>query len=185
VYELQFDGLFRRVGHNTKTGLMAYGWLIYKHGRVIARGYGAVAGRAEATSNIAEYLALLEGLTALCDMGLCTESILVAGDSKIVISQMTGKAAVHAERMKELHLKACGLAENFFRIQYEWRKRSKNKPADLLTRHALKQARKNQMHYAAVVEKLMASRGYCRSQNLVDSFLPLVDLSVFQPTGIH
>lgn len=185
MYELQFDGLFRRIGEHTKTGVMAYGWLVYRQGLMVARGYGAVAGRSEATSNVAEYLALIEGLHALLDMGIQAEQILVSGDSKIVISQMNGSATIHAERMRELYNQAAELAAGFENIRYEWRKRSKNKAADNLTRHALKQARKNRRDYEKVIQDL-AARGEIRrrSRSLTDSFLPLVDLSVFQPQGL-
>jgi ribonuclease HI len=186
VYELQFDGLFRRVGENTKTGIMAYGWLIVEESKIIARGYGAVAGKTEATSNVAEYLALIEGLNALLDMGAQDETVLVCGDSKIVISQMEGKTSIHAERMKELNLQAVHVARQFRKINYEWRRRSNNKAADNLTRHALKQARKNQPHYDAIIQKLVSpgSTRRSRPQNLVDTFLPLVALAVYRPTGL-
>lgn len=183
MYELQFDGLFRRVGENTKTGVMAYGWLISQDGEIVARGYGAVAGWAEATSNVAEYLALIEGLTALADMGVRREPVQVIGDSKIAISQMRGRAAIHAERMKELNLRARQLAAHFHKIEYTWCKRSQNKAADMLTRHALKQARRNQPHYNSVLKQLVTSRGMHlrKNRSLLDSFMPLVELSVFRP----
>jgi ribonuclease HI len=186
VYDLQFDGLFRRIGENTKTGVMAYGWLIYHNEIVIARGYGVFAARAEATSNVAEYLALIEGLTALQDMGVQTEPIKISGDSKIVISQMNGQSAIHAEQMKELHQQAAALASAFEHLRFEWRKRSHNKEADLLSRHALKQAKKNQRHYNAVVERLATSRGYYRSRRstLIESFQPLVALAIFRRSGL-
>lgn len=181
MYELQFDGLFRRIGENTKTGVMAYGWLIFRKGIMVARGYGVFAARAEATSNVAEYLALIEGLTALQDMGVQSEPIHISGDSKIVISQMNGLSAIHAEQMKELHQRAASLACAFEHLHFEWHKRSRNKAADLLSRHALKQAKKNQHHYNAVVDKLAASRGIFRSRRstLIESFQPIVALSVF------
>lgn len=186
MYELQFDGLFRRIGENTKTGVMAYGWLIFNQGVLVARGYGVVAGRAEATSNVAEYLALIEGLRALLDMGMQDEKILVCGDSKIVISQMNGTARIHSEWMQELFSQAADLASRLNHLKYEWRKRSKNKAADNLTRLALKQARKNHRDYERVVQDLIVRGGKFkrRTRSLRDSFLPLVDLSVFQPGGI-
>lgn len=186
MYELQFDGLFRRIGEHTKSGVMAYGWLIFHDGIGIARGYGVVAGRNEATSNIAEYLALIEGLIALQDMGLFEDTINVSGDSKIVISQMCGQSAIHAEGMKELYELAYSITQEFDRIYFEWRKRSKNKAADMLTRYALKQARKNYQNYEKIVHELIISRGKHKSENrnLLDSFLPLVDISVFHPHGL-
>lgn len=186
MYELQFDGLFRRIGEHTKSGVMAYGWLIFRDGVGIARGYGAVAGRSEATSNVAEYLALIEGLTALEDMGLHENKIHVSGDSKIVISQMCGQSAIHAEGMKVLYERAYLIAQEFERIDFEWRKRSKNKAADMLTRYALKQARKNRQDYERVVRELMVSRDKFKPKrrSLMDTFLPLVEISVFHTNGM-
>jgi ribonuclease HI len=186
VIELQFDGLFRRVGEHTKTGVMAYGWLIYRQGTSVARGYGAVACVSEATSNVAEYLALIEGLTALLDMGVQDQTVRVSGDSKIVISQMLGQSGIHVSRMKELNLQAMRLSGQFSSIDFRWQKRSKNKPADHLTRHALKQARKDQINYQQVMRQLIRSGGKYRrrKRSLISSFLPLVELSVFQANGV-
>lgn len=185
LIELQFDGLFRRVGEHTKTGVMAYGWLIYRQGTTVARGYGAVACVSEATSNVAEYLALIEGLTALLDMGVQDQPVQISGDSKIVISQMLGQSGIHVSRMRELNHQAVNLAQRFRDIDFRWQKRSKNKAADQLTRHALKQARKDQLYYAQVVKQLIHAGGKYRRRrrSLFSSFLPLVELSVFHPHG--
>ena len=67
---------------------MCYGWLISKGGQVIARGHGGFA-RGQATNyNIAEYLALIEGMDALLDMGIREELVMVIGDAKSVIDPM-------------------------------------------------------------------------------------------------
>ena len=71
---LRFDGLFRcltgdcpdnthsnqdpRMSGASSSGVMCYGWLIYDDNRLVARGHGGFVRREEASSNIAEYLAL-------------------------------------------------------------------------------------------------------------------------------
>jgi ribonuclease HI len=66
---LSFDGLFKSVaaGNNAKSqaGILCYGWLIIKQRSLIAQGHGEFARGSDATSNVAEYLALIEGLDAL------------------------------------------------------------------------------------------------------------------------
>ena len=91
MYTLQFDGLFKPVqGANPvdQAGFMCYGWLIWKDHKVIARGHGGVARGQAATSNTAEYMALIEGLDALQDMGVCEQPVTVIGDARSVIDQM-------------------------------------------------------------------------------------------------
>ena len=91
---LRFDGLFRTLYPNNnpeeKTGLMCYGWVIYRDGRLVAHGHGAYARPEDASSNSAEYLALIEGLHALRDMGIKHEPVEIIGDARSVIDQMVG-----------------------------------------------------------------------------------------------
>jgi ribonuclease HI len=141
---LRFDGLFRNdwfdsPGH--ETSLMCYGWLIYRNGQVIARGHGGLLHHAFASSNTAEYLALIEGLSALTDLGVSHEKIQVIGDCKSVIEQMSGSAGVNSPRVKYLYLKAQRLAARFSYMQWLWEPRKRNHAADQLTRRALKQIR--------------------------------------------
>ncbi len=85
MYTLQFDGLFRGVPNHPKSdpnvGFLCYGWLIYRHGAVVAHGHGAYARSNNATANIAEYLALIEGLDALLDFGIFHEEVWIVGDA--------------------------------------------------------------------------------------------------------
>jgi ribonuclease HI len=153
---LQFDGLFRGAPHEMhlgdNAGFMCYGWVIIQDHIVIARGHGGYARRKDASSNVAEYLALVEGLEALLDMDVSREVILVRGDAKSVIEQMEGRATVSASSIKPLHRKARKLAKRFQHIHWSWTPRRYNHTADALTRRALRQIRANLEQYAAMLD---------------------------------
>jgi len=142
---LRFDGLYRTVSPNNdpheKTGLMCYGWVIFRHGRQVAHGHGAYARLDDASSNSAEYLALIEGLSALRDMGVENEPIEVIGDARSVIDQMLGQAGVSSPQARPLYQRARRIARHFDRLSWTWQPRRDNHAADLLTRRALRQVR--------------------------------------------
>lgn len=184
MYTLQFDGLFHEVhadhGRVTKTGFLCYGWLIYKNGKIIAHGYGGFAQRNHATSNIAEYLALIEGLEALKDMGAGNEKIKVMGDSKTVIEQMKGTASINCPRMRKMQQRASNLCRSLRITDWNWIPRKQNRQADLLTRFAMRQIRGNALDYHNTIKTLTDnSRASRRDHHM----LPLVDLRIYQPVG--
>lgn len=181
---LQFDGLFRRIPSSprqtSKAGFMGYGWLILRNQVVIARGHGVVAHASNATSNIAEYLALIEGLEALADLGIQKEPLTVCGDSKCIIDQMCGAASVNAPGMKPLHRRAKRLCRRFLSITWNWTPRQENKDADSLTRRAMRQVRADPIHYQQAVKALDP---HSLGRLPTDRFLPLLDLRIYQPTN--
>lgn len=182
MYILHFDGLFRGIPahsiNSSKAGIMCYGWLIIEHEILIARGHGAFARGRDATSNVAEYLALIEGLEALCDLGIASQPIRVCGDAKCVIDQMRGKASVNARSMKPMYRRAKRLASNFSNLNWSWLPRIYNKAADSLTRQAMRQVRKDQQTYDAAVRAIETNNHKSPGSN---KFLPLMDLRVYQP----
>lgn len=143
MYTLQFDGLFRRIHFECRgnPGIMCYGWLIFRDGQVIAYGHGGYAHWKIATSNGAEYLALIAGLEALVDMNIQNETILIQGDAKTIIEQMQNLALTQSPRIKQFHRQARRLCRNFKDVQWLWTPRRENYSADKLTRRALKQIR--------------------------------------------
>ena len=141
MYELWFDGLFRGTRAAHKAGLMCFGWLILRDGQQIAKGYGIAARGMNATSNIAEYLGLIDGLEALVDIGVDYEPVWVIGDSKVVINQMQGFSRINARQVVPLHHRACCLAQLLHVADWKWVPRRFNKAADRLTRLALREFR--------------------------------------------
>lgn len=179
MYTLQFDGLFRNVPDKGRpqAGIMCYGWLIFKGEVVIATGHGAFARDRQATSNIAEYLALIEGLDALRDLGVENEPVKICGDAKGVIDQMQGEAEVNAASVKPVYRRACKLAKCFVNIEWVWTPRRYNRSADLLTRRAMRQVRSDQLNYQAALQAIDPhSEQYTRNHQ----FLPLLDLRIYQ-----
>ena len=144
---LQFDGLFRGAPHemhlSDDAGVMCYGWVILRDGVSIARGHGGYVRGQDASSNVAEYLALIEGLEALIDMQATNDFVLICGDAKSIIEQMQGIAAVSASSIKPLHRRASKLVRHFNHLYWNWTPRRDNHTADALTRRALRQIRAN------------------------------------------
>jgi ribonuclease HI len=155
---LRFDGLFREVSGQfedyQQAGIMCYGWLIQRAGVPIAQGHGAFARGSEASSNIAEYLALIEGLDALQDFASVGESVCVCGDAKSIIDQMRGVSQVNASSVQPIYDRAIKLAARFSIIEWVWLPRKKNHLADSLTRRALRQIRRDRENYDAMVKAI-------------------------------
>ncbi|NMB57903.1 MAG: ribonuclease HI family protein [Chloroflexi bacterium] len=149
TYILQFDGLFQRLPLEEKgyCGIMCYGWLILNDGREVRTGHGGYAHWKLATSNGAEYLALISGLQSLVDMGLCAENLIIQGDSKTTIEQMQKQALTHSPRLQQFHRQARRLCRQFNSIEWQWMPRQQNHPADRLTKQALQQIRAHQPVY--------------------------------------
>jgi ribonuclease HI len=142
MYQLDFDGLFKKDEfadhHFLRPGFMAYGWIIFRNGNLIARGHGVFAQRDHAASNLAEYLALIEGLEALVDLKVRDEPLLVRGDAKCVIDQMSDRSSVTSMPTLRLYRRAMRLSQHFTHLTWEWIPRNENRLADLLSRHAFK-----------------------------------------------
>lgn len=143
MYSLYFDGLYRgniKQKENTLTPLsiMCYGWVICEDGKVIARGHGIYTHHDAATSNGAEYLALIEGLDALQDLKVGNTPITVYGDARTVMEQLQGLSQVTSPRIVHLYQKARKLSKRLGHLHWQWIPRNENRAADQLTRHALR-----------------------------------------------
>lgn len=172
---LRFDGLYRPLTasrQRASAGLMCYGWIVTRGGMLIGRGHGGYVRAADASSHIAEFLGLIEGLEALADMHFEDQRVIIIGDARSVIDQMRGTAAVSAERVQPFYRRAQRSAERFSRLTWEWAPRSTNQAADALTRRALRQIRANPQSYLEILNQKHPR------------FLPVLDLRVFQSSGL-
>ena len=179
---LRFDGLFREIPTasgdiHCKAGWMCYGWLIYRDSIPIAQGHGAFAHCKNASSNTAEYLALIEGLDALLDLHRPNEPITVYGDAKSVIDQMCGSSQVNANTVRPLHLRALKLAHKFNKIYWEWLPRKKNRETDQLTRRALRQLRHDREYYQTTLQTIEQQKNKPAGR-----FVLVLDLRIYSPT---
>jgi ribonuclease HI len=179
---LRFDGLYmgilKKKSTSSGAGFMCYGWIISRAGRIIARGHGGYLRGRDASSNIAEYLALIEGLEALQDMGVRHEAVHIIGDAKSIIDQMCGKASVNSDHIRPLYQRARRIACWFSHLEWAWTPRRDNRAADALTRRALKQIRSNPQSYAAAMEAIEPGISGSR---LTKKFWPVLDLRIYQP----
>ena len=178
---LQFDGLYREAPQNLNlgagAGLMCYGWVILRNQSIIARGHGGYVRGKEASSNVAEYLALIEGLEALLDLGAENDPVMITGDAQSVINQMQGLASVSAHSIRPLFRQARKLFTHFKRAQWCWTPRELNQEADALTRRALRQLRDNPSHYEQVLAAL-SLQGKSKGSN-PSRLTPVLDLRLF------
>ena len=89
-----------------------------------------------ATNNQSEYTGLIFGLQQAIDMDIKT--LMVKGDSQLVINQMTGKYKCNSENIIELYKKAKELEKKFENIYFVHVLRHLNKRADELSNDAIK-----------------------------------------------
>ncbi len=185
MYSLWFDGLFQRVTtkaseSTSEAGLLGYGWIILRNNISIARGQGVFARGKGATSGVAEYLALLEGLDALSDLCPPGEPVEIHGDAKFIIDQMTGVAEVSSPSIRPLHRQVTSLATRFEPIRWVWTPRQQNRTADALSRHAMLHLLRSPQYYRATTQAIAAE---ARQKQTRAGFRSLVDLRIYHPKG--
>ncbi|PKN92612.1 MAG: hypothetical protein CVU44_13195 [Chloroflexi bacterium HGW-Chloroflexi-6] len=179
MLRLEFDGLFRNTDEeHSSAGIMCYGWRILRGKQVIAHGHGTFARSQDANANIAEYLALVEGLEALLDMGVYDERVLVCGDAKSVIGQMQGSASISSLAVKPLYARAVRLARHFINLRWQWLPRKHNRGADLLSRHALKHLWHDPQLYESIINRLQSAA----QSGLATRLMDMGGLRVYQST---
>ncbi|MEK7601926.1 MAG: ribonuclease HI family protein [Patescibacteria group bacterium] len=99
-----------------------------------------------ATNNIAEYEAILRGLTKLqasfSQEHLTTMELTIRMDSKLVIEQLKGNYKVKHPNLVPRYLEVKNLiARNFTKVHFEHVPREKNKDADALANEAMDKGR--------------------------------------------
>jgi ribonuclease HI len=94
----------------------------------------------EATNNIAEYKALILGLTEVQKFKKVTE-IRCYADSKLIVEQVNGNFKVKNKALAELHEQVRSLVFELPSVQFFYIPREKNKEADKLANIAINQKR--------------------------------------------
>jgi ribonuclease HI len=130
-----FDGLCEP---RNPRGVACYGYVIYSGGSKVGDGSGLACEpwSWQASNNVAEYQALTKALEWLIEHNLQEASLVVKGDSQLVINQMQGSYAVNAARLIPLHRAVRKLTERFRELSFEWVPREENEEADLLSEKA-------------------------------------------------
>jgi ribonuclease HI len=90
----------------------------------------------ESSNNVAEYVALIKLLKWLLAKRYNKFSILIQGDSQLIINQLSGKYKVKSEKLKIYYEKTKILIQKFENIHIEWISRENNNEADALANQA-------------------------------------------------
>jgi len=129
---LQFDGACR----GNPSNILGLGYIIKNSNKTETIEDGSYRfPTSSGTNNEAEYYALIKGLKLALDCNI--KSIIVEGDSNLIINQMMGKYQVKAENLIPLYNSAKILDEQFDHIEYRHIRREFNKEADKLANKAL------------------------------------------------
>jgi ribonuclease HI len=175
MYLLRFDGMLRTSGNGPlSVSLLGYGWILERNDLEIARGFGLFLSNHRIGSNIAEYLALIDGLETLEDLRIRRENVEIRGDAKCVIDQMSGFAGVSSPLTKELHQRARRLARRFTNLSWVWVPRRENRHADNLSRRSFRY-----LPYSPHLEREIKRPRFAASYG--GHLVPLVDLTVHTP----
>lgn len=135
---LAFDGLYEP--RSSGRGIATFGFVVrHGDGRVHAQS-GLVAPPGPlASANVAEFGALIEGLTWLRDRAPSREpacALRVIGDSRLVIETVAGRWKLHGETLLPLRDLAQRLAQELGVASFEKVPRERNDEADKLSREA-------------------------------------------------
>src|SRR4030095_11612032 len=137
MYILRFDGMLHTAGSEpTPVSLLGFGWVLERNSIEAARGFGLFLRNGKTGSNIAEYLALINGLETLVDLRIRHEAVEIRGDAKCVIDQMIGYARVSSPLTRQLYQRARTLARRFSDLTWIWVPRRENQHADRLSRRS-------------------------------------------------
>ena len=120
-------------GARGNPGPAAYGYVLEAENGKVLDARGEAIG--VATNNVAEYRALVAGLTKAVELGL--EELEVVSDSELVVKQMRGEYKVKNAALVELSLEAADLARQLGRVRYTAVRREHNELADRLVNEAL------------------------------------------------
>jgi ribonuclease HI len=127
-FKLQFDGCSKG-----NPGLAGAGAVIYyNEGEVWSSDFFVGIN---ATNNQAEYAGLILGLKRAIEMEI--KSLVVEGDSLLVINQMKGIYKCNSQNLFELYDEATKLTQNFDNIYFNHILRNYNKRADQLSNNAV------------------------------------------------
>lgn len=136
LYLLQFDG-----GANPNPGPCAGAFVIYKLDEKGNKETLYEGGKylENGTNNVGEYVGLLEGLRTCNEHKL--DSVLIQGDSKLVVYQVANKWKVNYDHIRAYHSEIHQLLKLFSSVNIEHVYRDKNKRADQLSDETLEKKR--------------------------------------------
>jgi ribonuclease HI len=93
-----------------------------------------------ASNNVAEYVAAIHALLWLRGQSF-RGTVLLLGDSQLVVRQMQGEYEVRSERLRPYHDHLAKLIGEFTEVRFDWIPRELNERADALSKEALERER--------------------------------------------
>jgi ribonuclease HI len=120
-------------GARGNPGPAAYGYVLEAEDGTELDARGEAIG--VATNNVAEYRALVAGLTKAVELGL--DELEVVSDSLLVVQQMRGEFKVKNPALADLKAEAESLARRLPKVVYTHVRREHNERADRLVNEAL------------------------------------------------
>ncbi|HTP54093.1 MAG TPA: ribonuclease HI family protein [Thermoplasmata archaeon] len=131
---VHFDGACQTVGRRR---VAAYGCTVEGAGLAHEEcGLAVPPGHPRSTNNVAEYIGAIRALEWLAAVPYAAD-VLVQGDSELVIRQMNGEYAVHADHLKPYHERLGQLARRFHHVEFRWVPREQNRRADELSKEGI------------------------------------------------
>jgi ribonuclease HI len=113
-------------------GLCSYGFVVWRDERKLTEGSGVAAPPGlSATSNVAEYFGCIRALEWL-RYERSGESIVLRGDSQLVLRQLQGRYKVRSPLLAPLYWRARELLGELPNLSLEWVPRERNADADRL-----------------------------------------------------
>ena len=125
--------LFTDGGSRGNPGPAAYAFVLEAEDGTVLDARGEAIG--VATNNVAEYAALVAGLSRAVEVGV--DELEVISDSELLVKQMRGEYRVKNRALQELFLDASGHARKLRRVTYTAVRREHNELADSLVNEAL------------------------------------------------
>jgi ribonuclease HI len=105
-------------------------------------GLAVPPGSERATNNVAEYVGAIRALEYLVAREY-HGTVVVFGDSQLVVRQMSGEYDVRAEHLRPYHEHLEALAARLGEVRFTWVPREENTRADALSQRALEDARRD------------------------------------------
>lgn len=98
---LRFDGLYEP--RYTDRGLATYGYVVERDGAQLHEGKGLLLGPGEGgNANVAEFGAMIHGLTWIAERKTDETPLVVEGDSRLAIETVAGRWNLTSERLLPL-----------------------------------------------------------------------------------
>ena len=128
--------LFTDGGSRGNPGPAAYAFVLEAEDGTVLDARGEAIG--VATNNVAEYSALVAGLSRALEAGI--RELEVRSDSELMVKQMRGEYRVKNKDLQSLFLDASRAAREIGRVTYTHVRREHNELADRLVNEALDSA---------------------------------------------